>query len=294
MGLPIVDVATSIVRNRSGCVLLAQRTKHQISAGYWEFPGGKVEAGETPAEAARRELEEETGIRATDLRPWVGYEYRFPSARLRLRFFRAASWSGQAEAREGQRIAWVDPARPQVGPILPSIKRVLDGLALPTDLCLLDAAGARDAVLARLGSALRDGARMILLRTPQMVPGQRIDLARRAAALAASHGARVVLAATGVEAAQSGVAGVHTRLRDFARPGAGDAGNGLWSVGCETADDARKAALMGADFAIMAARATGDPFTWMRLCPPEANLPLPVYSDIPTLSDASPSRQGHV
>ncbi len=286
MGLPMLDVAAGIVRNSDGLVLLAQRTERQISAGYWELPGGKIEAGETPAQAAQRELEEEVGIHTAKLRPWVSYEYQFPTRRLRLWFFQTVSWSGLAKAREGQRLAWVNPAQINVAPILPSNEKLLAGLALPADLCLLEAT--RDttpaSTLARLDMALRHGAKLIVLRAPQMVPGQRIALARRATELSATYGARFVLCGTGIEAARAAAHGVHTSLHQL-RPTVGHGGMcGLRSASCQSSEDAMQAAALGADFALMTTALTQEPVIWLQLCPATAGLPLPVYTDNPALA----------
>ncbi len=303
MGLPTIDVAASIVCNSDGHVLLAERTKRQISAGFWELPGGKIEIGETPSQAARRELEEEVGIRATELHPWISYDYRFPTRLLRLRFFRAISWTGHPEAREGQRIVWTDPAKLSVAPLMPSNVKIIAGLALPENLYLLDTDpyGGQNATLTHLDAALRDGARLILLRAPLMAPGQRVSLARRAAAIAAGYGARVVLAATGLEAVRAGVAGVHSDIQAIGHetgqpaggqgygqgPGQGyGAGNGLLSVCCKSSNDAAQAAMRGADFAVMADAPKQNSATWLRLCPASSGLPLPVYSDISTPGSA--------
>ncbi|MCS6996237.1 MAG: (deoxy)nucleoside triphosphate pyrophosphohydrolase [Casimicrobiaceae bacterium] len=128
---PLIEVAVAIVRDAQGRILMAERLPHQLSPGYWELPGGKIDPGETPLEAARRETLEETGLAIGDLRPFVRYEHLYPLRRLRLNFFLAGAYSGQAHGREGQRIAWVNPVAPEVAPILPSNYRALALLGLP-------------------------------------------------------------------------------------------------------------------------------------------------------------------
>ena len=80
MRAPIIEVAASIVRAPDGRVLMAERTRKQLSPGFWELPGGKIEPGESAREAAIRELEEEIGIRALSIAPWIQYEHPFVCA----------------------------------------------------------------------------------------------------------------------------------------------------------------------------------------------------------------------
>ena len=89
---------------------MAERTPGQVSPGFWELPGGKIDAGESAEQAAIRELDEEIGIRALAVRPWIAYEHVFPLRRIRLHFFKVERWEGTPHGREGQRLAWIDPA----------------------------------------------------------------------------------------------------------------------------------------------------------------------------------------
>ena len=120
LGRPVVDVAVGVLRAPDGRVLLTERKPGKDAAGFWELPGGQVEPGESPAQAAARELLEEVGVHADELAPWRVYEHDFPAKRVRLHWFNVRRWSGEAKGREGQRVAWVDPADPTVGPLLPS------------------------------------------------------------------------------------------------------------------------------------------------------------------------------
>jgi len=101
MTMPVVDVAVCVVQKPDGQVLLTERTPRQVAAGFWEMPGGKIEPGETPAQAAARELQEETGLAATGLTPWIAYEHQFNTRRLRLHFFRTRAWQGTPRGGRG-------------------------------------------------------------------------------------------------------------------------------------------------------------------------------------------------
>ena len=119
-----VDVAVGVLLDREGRFLLTSRPAGKVYAGYWEFPGGKLEAGETVEAALKRELHEEIGIEIGAVQPWrveiVDYEH----ARVRLYFCKVFDWRGEFEMRERQAMAWQDlPV--QVAPVLPGTLPVL-------------------------------------------------------------------------------------------------------------------------------------------------------------------------
>jgi 8-oxo-dGTP diphosphatase len=106
-----VDVAVGVLieRNasgREGRFLLTSRPQGKVYAGYWEFPGGKLEAGETVHDALRRELHEELGIAIGDSHAWQDVVMDYPHARVRLHFRKVFDWQGEFEMREGQAMAW--------------------------------------------------------------------------------------------------------------------------------------------------------------------------------------------
>jgi 8-oxo-dGTP diphosphatase len=247
-----IAVAVSIVRDAGGRVLLAQRTARQVSAGFWELPGGKIDAGESAAEAAARELHEEVGIEALALRPWTVYEHAFPRKRVRLHFFRVEAWRGQPHGKEGQRLAWVDPAAPAVGPVLPSNRRILAQLGLPPVYAVVgpDDAASVDALLARLTRALRAGLRLVQVRAAKGCADQRVQLARRIAARAHPFGARVMLAASALEARRACADGVHSPASELRRMTARPPVD-LWSASCHDAADLARAVALGADFTVV-------------------------------------------
>lgn len=133
---PLVNVVAGVVLNRQGRYLLSSRPEGKPYAGYWEFAGGKVEAGETEFQALQREFEEELGIRIERARPWLTKIHEYEHARVHLRFFRveADEWSGEPEAREGQAWSWQRAGDFDVSPMLPANGPLLAALAVPTDL----------------------------------------------------------------------------------------------------------------------------------------------------------------
>ena len=123
-----VDVAVGVLIDAAGRFLLASRPEGKVYAGYWEFPGGKLEAGETVEQALRRELHEELGIEIGAAQPWQVELVDYPHARVRLHFCKVFEWSAEPRPRERQQIAWQTlPVR--VAPVLPGTLPVLDWLA---------------------------------------------------------------------------------------------------------------------------------------------------------------------
>lgn len=128
----MIDVVCGVIWSCDGRYLLAQRPAGRIWAGWWEFPGGKVEPGEPPGTAMRRELQEELGILATRADPWLLKLFDYPHARVRLHFFHIREWSGEPTGREGQVLHWQYPGSAcAVGPLLPANVSVLRALTLP-------------------------------------------------------------------------------------------------------------------------------------------------------------------
>ena len=119
-----VDVAVGVLIDADGRFLLTSRPAGKVYAGYWEFPGGKLEAGESVEAALARELHEELGIAVGAVQPWRVELVDYPHALVRLHFCKVFAWRGEFEMREGQRMAW-QTLPVEVGPVLPGTLPVL-------------------------------------------------------------------------------------------------------------------------------------------------------------------------
>lgn len=123
-----IDVAVGVLINPEGQFLLTSRPEGKVYAGYWEFPGGKLETGETVDQALRRELHEELGIVIGAAHPWQVDMMDYPHALVRLHFCKVFDWQGTLEMREHQSMSWqVLPVT--VHPVLPGTLPVLDWLS---------------------------------------------------------------------------------------------------------------------------------------------------------------------
>src|SRR5574343_547527 len=108
---PVISVVAGALMRPDASFMLGSRADGKSYAGYWEFPGGKVEAGETFDQALVRELQEELGITVTAMTPWVTRHFVYPHARVEIRFFRVSDWEGRLQPLEHTDTAWIEADR---------------------------------------------------------------------------------------------------------------------------------------------------------------------------------------
>ncbi len=125
---PVVDVAVGVLIRPDGEFLLTSRPADKVYAGYWEFPGGKFEPGESVQQALQRELHEELGLEVDQIEPWRQELVDYPHALVRLHFCKVWQWSGELQMREAQSFAW-QRLPVSVSPVLPGTVPVLQWLA---------------------------------------------------------------------------------------------------------------------------------------------------------------------
>ena len=240
-----------MILRADGAVLLAQRPPGKPYAGYWEFPGGKLEAGETPAHALARELHEELGITVVRAAPWLVQEFVYPHAHVELNFFRVFAFEGEPASHDGQAFAWQDPRAIEVAPLLPANTRVLSALTLPSVYAITCAADASEVpFIDRVRGALAQGVRLIQVREPGLAVSQRDTLARQIVDLASTCGASVLLNGSGEDARTLGCAGVHWTARALAT--ANDRPRDLMvGASVHTPDELMRACELDVDFAVL-------------------------------------------
>ena len=127
-GRKVVEVAVGVLIRPDGQFLLTSRPAGKVYEGYWEFPGGKLESGESVEQALRRELQEEIGISIAAVHPWKVEMVDYPHALVRLHFCKVFEWAGELQMHEGQSFAW-QSLPVQVRPVLPGTVPVLQWFA---------------------------------------------------------------------------------------------------------------------------------------------------------------------
>lgn len=278
-----IEVAAAVIEGADGAFLMASRPAGKAYAGWWEFPGGKVEPGESPCHALERELGEELGIVVRRAYPWISRDYDYAHARVRLRFFRVTDWSGAPHPHEGQALAWVRAERPAVSPILPANGPVLRGLSLPLTYAISAAAelGA-EVFLRRLDASLERGLRLLQMREKDMPADALARLAREVAARCRAHGAQLMINDDLALAARLD-AGVHLPAGHLMRL---DQRPDLPWVGasCHDSAELERAAALGVDFVVLgpvlptASHPGARPLGWERFSALAAGLPMPVFA----------------
>ncbi len=257
----VVEVAAAVMLRQDGReFLLAQRPEGKVYAGYWEFPGGKVEPGETVRAALIRELQEELGITVTECAPWLVRQFTYPHATVRLNFWRVTAWTGEigiTAPLEHSAVDWlpmadIGPGRTaRVSPILPANDPILKALSLPATMAITMAEiEGVERQLERLEEALGQGLRLIQVRDKSLPRAQRLWFAAAVLQLARSYGALVVINDDANMALKLGADGLH--LSSGALAACLDRPDLPWvGASCHTAEEIQRAGELGLDYALL-------------------------------------------
>jgi 8-oxo-dGTP diphosphatase len=241
----VIEVAAGVLQRADGAFLLAQRPAGKVYAGYWEFPGGKIERGEPAAAALARELHEEHGIEIGEAYPWLTRVFTYPHGTVRLQFFRVFSWRNEPHPREDQAISWQSADLPMQAPMLPANAPVLAALALPAEYGITSAKEyGIDGMLERLERRLAQGLKLLQIREPQLGESERKLFSGKAIGLAHRYGCKVL-----TKVPFPGADGVHytaTQLMSLERRS-----EGLVAASCHTRNELEHAMRLELDFAVL-------------------------------------------
>ena len=285
----VIEVAAAVILRADGSeFLLAQRPAGKVYAGYWEFPGGKVEPGETVRAALLRELREELGISVSACSPWLTRVFTYPHATVRLNFWRVTAWAGEigiSAPLEHDAVDWQKCGKStSVTPILPANAPILKALALPATMAItMGESEGVERQLERLEEALDTGLRLIQVRDKGWPFAQRLWFAEAVRRIAGQRGALVLINDDEDIARRIGADGLHLSAAGLAaclqRP------DFAWvGASCHGADELRRAAELGLDYALLGPvlptpthpAATG--LGWAEFARLIAGTPLPVFA----------------
>ena len=212
----IVHVVAGVITDARGRILLARRTEGRDLAGLWEFPGGKVEPGETPEQALVRELREELGIEARVGASVISVPQQYPHKRLRLDVRHIAAWTGAVKGLDGQALAWVPPHKLSSYAMPDADRPVVAALRDSEHYLITPEPGDDDAHwLSSLRKAVDAGARRIQLRAYITETERWRRLVDHATAYARDAGAEVLINGDIAVAKALGI-GVHLRVSQLA------------------------------------------------------------------------------
>jgi len=281
----VLQVVAAAVFDAAGRVLIARRPQHVHQGNLWEFPGGKIEPGETPEQALARELWEEIGIRPTILRRLIRVPHTYPDRQVLLDVWRVDAFEGSPRGRQQQPLCWLQPDELSNYPFPAANQPIIAATRLPLHYLITPDLGDSELLLTGLAEALAQGIRLVQLRAPSLADSDYAALAQRAIALCRSHEARLLLNAAPELAVQLGADGVHLNRHRLAacshRPIPREL---LCAVSCHDAAALRKAQAIGADFAVLSpVQATlshpeAQPLGWQRFEEQVWDTPLPVYA----------------
>ncbi len=253
----LVQVAVAILIRPNGEYLLASRPQGKGWAGWWEFPGGKIESGETPAQALIREAQEELGITPTQMQPWIKRRYDYPATHdaeaktVLLHFFFVHAWQGALQAREGQQFAWQHPQIGNVSPVLPANAPIMQALSLPPVYAISNVQEMGEPTfLQALKRQLDQGLQLLQVREPQLDSAALAQLSEQILQLCAPYGCRCLLNASPEQALQLGYQGVHLNsqrlLAMSVKPD-----HLLVGASCHNLEQLQKAQTLQLDFALL-------------------------------------------
>lgn len=284
--VPVVEVVAAVIFQPDGRFLLAQRPEGKVYSGYWEFPGGKVEPGESLMQALARELWEELGIHVNHAFPWITRVFAYSHATVRLHFFRVVEWEGSLTPREKQDVSWQWPHRIEVSPMLPANGAVLQSLLLPPVYAITHAAemGVQSA-LERIEQALLHGVRLLQVREKQMAKDDLKKFASDVLTMARRSQAKVLINGDFELARELRADGVHlTSSQLMAIPCRPEPAYGLCAASCHNIEELDAAERLGLDFAVLGpvqptlTHPGMPPLGWRRFAALIRDYSLPVYA----------------
>lgn len=281
-----LHVVAAAVFNESGKVLITRRPDHVHQGGLWEFPGGKVEAGESASVALTRELHEEVGIDVQQTRPLIRTTHAYPDKEVLLDVWRVDGFSGEAHGKEGQPFKWVDPEQLANFSFPEANVPIIHAVQLP-ELYLItpDPGDDTQVFLNQFEKCLASGIRLVQLRAKSLSQKDYIKLAKQTKKLCIRFNAKLILNSDPelvfvVNADGVNLTGERLLALDK-RPLADD----KWvAASCHTEEDILQASKIGVDFGMLSpVQATAShpetiPIGWSKFQAVCEHAPFPVYA----------------
>ena len=290
----IIHVAVAILQRKNedghSQFLLASRPQGKGWAGWWEFPGGKIEDGESPEHALTRELAEELGIKPTITQQWLTRQYNYPamsdaSAKtVLLHFYFVSAWQGEVSPHEGQQLSWQSADNVTVVPILPANAPIMKALALPPVYAISNIAEmGESSYLDALQGALNKGLKLVQIREKHLTKDAFISIATQIIALAKPYNATVLISQDIALARELGAHGVHLPSQSLLMLRTKPAGL-MVAASCHNAAELTHAELLDLDFVVLSpvkstqSHPEVDALGWQKFNALAQKTSLPVYA----------------
>lgn len=250
---PIVEVAVGVLEDADGKVLIAQRTGDRPYSGLWEFPGGKLEPGESVTEALVREYQEELGIQVHASQPLLRFVFDYPEYRVRLHVLRITGYSGKPRGLEGQAIDWVSLDQFGERDMLVACPPIITALRLPRIYAITAASVMGEGAMLRgLEHQLKKGLKLVQVREKKMPLQAYEQFAVEVIGRCHEYSAKVLLNGEVGLVERLGADGLHLDGPKLEAMGQRPIVDDLWlSASCHHEAELVKACALGVDFAVL-------------------------------------------
>lgn len=247
-----LHVAVGVIYGQDGRILIAQRPDHTHLGGFWEFPGGKLEAGESVEDALRRELQEELGIMAEPAGPLLRVRHAYPERTVLLDIWRVTCFSGTPAGLQGQAVRWVHPDSLPDYTFPEANRPIIAAARLPDCYAILDHDGNTETLLHRLQHLLASGVKLIQFRAKKLGLHQYMAKAHEVISYCHAADAKVLLNTTPDNAHDCGADGVHLTAQRLMALTARPLPASLWvGASCHNVKELCQAERIGGDFALL-------------------------------------------
>lgn len=280
-----VHVAVGVLEDARGRVLIARRPEHVHQGGLWEFPGGKVDAGETLEQALRRELWEELAIRVLRTEPLIRIPHHYADKSVLLDVHKITEFAGVPQGNEGQPVRWVDPMDLGLYHFPAANAAILTALKLPDQMLITGPSASLDEALRNAERALQSGIRLLQLRSPALSEIDYAALAHPLAALCQHYNALFICNTHIAHWRKLQLGGLHLNERQLwqcsVRP---VPDNVLLGASCHDAQSIDQANTLGVDYLTLspvaptASHPGAPPLGWQRFAQLTARAKVPVYA----------------
>jgi 8-oxo-dGTP diphosphatase len=252
----MIHVAVAVVRNTSGEVLLSKRPDHVHQGGLWEFPGGKIEPGESVESALQRELNEELGIQAEAFEPLISIAHQYSDKAVVLNVWEISAFSGLPTGREGQPIVWVKPqqlaSRTNQATQYPLPKAnfaIVKAITLASSMAVSGIFNGEADFYSRLKLAIQRGAKLFQCRLPELSADESFNLIATATEICHSANVQIILNTHFNNRTSEDVDGYHlTSQQLWSIHNRADISNHLVGASCHSAQDIQRAVDLDLDY----------------------------------------------
>lgn len=283
MNKPLLHVAVGVLEDQAGRILIAKRPEHAPQGGSWEFPGGKIEPGETPIQGLARELEEELAVTASAFEPLIKIPHDYPERSVLLDVWRVMSYRGKAVGREGQSIRWVSRSELAQYAFPEANTAIVNALRLPEYYGVLEGHSEQE-VRANLAAMLSHRVGLVQFRLKSLVSPLTAEFFDELKTDCVNYGVDVLTNSSLALSERAPCDGLHLTSSDLFRYRQRPTGLKWWAASCHDQRELVRAAQLGVDFVVLApvlrtaTHPNAAPLGWDKFADLTVRAPLPIFA----------------